>query len=139
MAGARQPGSQSKHAKWWFLSAVAIGVVVVVALFDWNWFRTPLASYLSHRSGRTVSIDGNLHVELAWAPRLVIEGVTFGNAPWSAEPVMARADRVSLRVDLASLWHRPAVLSEVVLTRPDIILEKDRDRRPNWERSARCG
>jgi uncharacterized protein involved in outer membrane biogenesis len=130
MEGARE--HRARFTTAWILLAIAAAIAVLVAVFDWNWLRGPLASYLSHRTGRAVAIDGNLRVELSRTPRLIAEAVSFGNAPWSTEPVMARAERVSLRLDLLSLWHRPVVLSDVVLSRPEIVLEKDDGGRANW-------
>ena len=131
MEGARQ--HRGKFTAAWILLTIAAAIAVLVAVFDWNWLRGPLASYLSHRTGRAVAIDGNLRVELSRTPRLVAEAVSFGNAPWSAQPVMARAERVGLTLDLPSLWHRPIVLTDVVLVRPEIVLEKNDDGRANWD------
>ena len=91
MTGAREHG-RAKFTVGWIVLAIAAGVAVLVAVFDWNWLRRPLATYLSHRTGRTVVIEGNLHVELSRTPRLVAEAVSLGNAAWSTEPVMARAE-----------------------------------------------
>ena len=113
--------------------AIVAVIAIGVALFDWNWLRGPLASYLSAKTGRSVTIDGDLKVELAAKPRVVIDAVSFGNAPWSAERTMARVERLSLRVDPASLWHAPVALSEVRLVRPEIVFEKDRDGHANWD------
>jgi hypothetical protein len=132
MKGAREY-ERAKFTAGWILLAIAAAIAVLVAIFDWNWLRGPLAGYLSHRTGRMVAIDGNLRVELSRTPRLIAEAVSFGNAPWSTEPVMARAERVSLKLDVPSLWLRPVVLSDVVLVRPEVVLEKDGNGRVNWD------
>jgi len=31
-----------------------------MALFDWNWLRGPMSTYLSSKFGRSVTINGNL-------------------------------------------------------------------------------
>jgi AsmA family protein len=122
--------------KWWVFLAIAAGIAVLIAVFDWNWLRGPLAGYLSAKSGRTVAIDGDLKLELAAKPRLIAHAVSFGNAPWSTDHVMARAERLSLRLDPASLWRAPVELSEVRLVRPEVVLEKDHDGRANWDFGA---
>jgi uncharacterized protein involved in outer membrane biogenesis len=128
--------ARREFRKGWILLALAAGIAALVALFDWNWLRSPLAHYLSAKTGRTVSIDGDLKVELAAKPRLIVHAVSFGNASWSADGVMARAERVSLRLDPMSLWHAPVALSEVALVRPQIVLEKDHDGHANWDLGA---
>src|SRR5262249_34876185 len=41
--------------------------------------------------------------------------------------------RVGVRAAAPSVWHRPAVLSDVVLVRPEIVLEKDDEGHANWD------
>jgi len=122
-----------RRAGAWILLAVAALIAALIALFDWNWLRGPLASYLTHKTGRAVAIDGDLRVDLSAGPRLVAHRVSFGNASWSKDAVMARADQVSVTLDLPSLWHRPVVLTEVALVRPQVVLEKDSGGRANWD------
>jgi uncharacterized protein involved in outer membrane biogenesis len=119
-------------AKWLWLVAIAAALAVAIAVFDWNWLRGPAASYLSHRIGRPVTIGG-LHVDLALHPRVVLDDVSVGNAAWSDQSVMARASRVAARLDLRSLWRRPAIFDEVALERADVLLEKGADGKANWD------
>ncbi|HUH94645.1 MAG TPA: AsmA family protein [Casimicrobiaceae bacterium] len=122
---------------------IALGVVAVIALtiafFDWNWLRGPVAGYLSERTGRAVAIEGNFSVELLRGPRIVAEAVSIGNAAWSSEPVMARAARVAVQIDLKSLWHRPLSLAEVGLERPRVLFEKSGDGKVNWDFAGGAG
>jgi uncharacterized protein involved in outer membrane biogenesis len=125
--------SDRAFAKWLIAVGVLAGIAVVIALFDWNWLRRPVAGYLSATTHRTVVIDGDLRVHLLGGPRLEVNAVSFGNAPWSAERVMAQAERVSVRLDAASLWHRPVALTEVTLVKPRVTLEEDDQGRANWD------
>jgi AsmA family protein len=122
-----------KFGKTWIFLVIAASIAVAILLFDWNWLRGPLSGYLSQRFGREVSIQGDFHVDLSAKPRLVAEAVVVGNAPWSAKQAMVRAERVSVRVDPASLWHPPVALTEVTLVRPRVLLEHNADGRANWE------
>ena len=88
----------------WITVAVVVLLAVVIALFEWNWLRGPLSSYMSARLGRPFAIEGDLNVELAAKPTLFADAVTVSNLPGSNEPVMLRAKRVALRVDPASLF-----------------------------------
>jgi len=119
--------------KAWILVAFAAGVAVTVAFFDWNWLRGPFASYMSAKLGRSVTIDGNLHVALSAEPLIAADSVTIGNPDWSTEPVMARAQRVAFRIKLASIFKRPFALTEVNLAQPRLLLERSADGRANWE------
>ena len=130
MGSAKRP---AKHGKLLGLVAVGAVVAIVIALFEWNWLRGPLSGYLSARFGRPVEIAGDLHVGLSSRPLLVIKDVSLGNPSWSSEPLMVRADQVSFRIDPVSLWKSPVVLTEVTLTRPRVLLERNADGHGNWE------
>jgi uncharacterized protein involved in outer membrane biogenesis len=118
--------------KVWVLAAIAAVVAITLALFDWNWLRGPLATYLSAKVGRPVRIEGNFHVELSTRPLLTADYVTVSNAPWASEPTMANAQRVKVRLSLRSLLFGPLVLHEASLVRPQLLLEKSADGRENW-------
>ncbi|HEX3633238.1 MAG TPA: AsmA family protein [Casimicrobiaceae bacterium] len=117
----------------WVLAAIAAIVAITLALFEWNWLRGPLASYLSAKVGRPVRIEGNLNVALSTRPLLTVDYVTVGNAAWGSEPTMASVQRVNVRLDLRSLLFGPLVLHEANLVRPRLLLEKSADGRENWE------
>ena len=44
---------------WVFVAVVAI-TAISLAVFEWNWLRSPFSNYLNGRIGRPVSIDGDL-------------------------------------------------------------------------------
>lgn len=117
----------------WIAVAVVAALVIVVALFEWNWLRPPLSSYMSARLGRPFAIDGDLNVELSVKPMLYAEAVTVANAPGLAEPMMLRAQRVALRVDPMSLLDGPLAFAELTLIAPRLLLERTADGHGNWE------
>lgn len=119
--------------KVWVLVAITTIVAITLALFDWNWLRGPLASYLSAKVGRPVAIEGDFHVAVSTRPLLTADYVTVGNAAWGSEPSMASAQRVSVRVGLWSLLVGPLVVHEANLVRPRLLLEKSEDGKENWE------
>ena len=116
-----------------FLIALAILAAVVIALFDWNWLRGPISTYLSGKFGRPVAINGNLRGEFALEPLLVADDVTLANTSWGSDPVMARAQQIALRLDVLSLFRPTTFLPEVSLVRPELLLERDADGRRNWD------
>ena len=75
----------------WILIAIAALVAVVVALFNWNWLRGPISSYISTKFGRPFVINGDLHGEFSLTPGLTADYVTLANTPLSINPLMARA------------------------------------------------
>src|SRR5258706_433805 len=114
-----------------FLGLILL-TVVVVALFDWNWLREPLARRISHATGRTFSINGDLDVHLSLPPRVIANDVVLGNAPWAREPAMAEIKRLDFRFDLLKLVGGKLAFPEVALSQPRIALEVGKDGTPNW-------
>ena len=104
-----------------------------MALFDWNWLRGPMSTYLSSKFGRSVTINGNLRGEFSLEPLLVAEDVTLANTSWGTDPLMARADQVAIRVQLLSLLRTVVSLPELTLVRPVVRLERDTEGHANWD------
>jgi AsmA family protein len=115
------------------LAAVAVILVGLVILFDWNWLRGAIESQVSGRLGRPFRINGDLEVELSLQPRIIVESAELANAPWGSDAPLARIDRVEVAVDLLKLLQGEIVLPEVRITKPDLLLETRPDGPPNWQ------
>jgi uncharacterized protein involved in outer membrane biogenesis len=115
------------------LAAVAVLLIGVLMLFDWNWLKGPIESQVAGRLGRQFLINGDLDVELSLQPRITIESAELGNAPWGSDAPMAKIDRAEVTVDLLKLIQGDIVLPEVRITRPDLLLETRPDGPPNWQ------
>ncbi|MEO8674044.1 MAG: AsmA family protein [Casimicrobiaceae bacterium] len=119
--------------KLWIAIAVVAGVAIALAFFEWNWLRGPISSYLSARWGRSVAINGDLRVELSTKPRLFADAVTLDNMPGAKDPVMARVQRVAVRIDLLSIFGDTISVPELALFQPRVLLERGADGHGNWE------
>jgi uncharacterized protein involved in outer membrane biogenesis len=105
------------------LATLAVALVALWLLFDWNWFKAPLERAVSNATGREFRIDGDLDVDLGRTITVSADRLRLANAPWSKEPRMGAADRVE--IDLAP-WPLLALrlhMKEVRATRADIWLE----------------
>src|ERR1700719_2317889 len=114
------------------LATMGVAVIVVVLFFPWNLLRGPIASYFGHQLGRPVAIAGDLNVKLGWTPRVQVDDVSIGNAPWSDEPQMVHVQRMNLRIELVSLFTGVPVVPAVELVEPQVLLEKNKDGATNW-------
>lgn len=114
------------------LASLLLATLILVAVFDWNWLRGPLAAAASARLGRPVAIEGNLDVH-PWSlrPRAEIHGLRIGQPAW-ARGDMARVDRLALQVELPPLLLGRVVLPYVEIRRPDVTLLRLADGRANW-------
>lgn len=120
------------------LAAVAGAVLVLVLLWDWNWFKGPVESLVSARTGRSFHIAGDLDVDLGRTTVVRAGGLALGNADWSAQPVMARAAMLELHVRLFPLLAGRVHLPELQLVRPDLLLETGEDG-GNWHFDGMAG
>ncbi|MGH6944920.1 MAG: AsmA family protein [Geminicoccaceae bacterium] len=124
----------SNRRRWIFgsLAAIVAILVLVLLLFDWNWLRGPIESYVSAKLERPFSIAGDLDVDLSLTPRITLHGVKIANAAWAGDAPMVEVERAEVTVDLSKLVRGKIVLPEVRISRPDLLLETRPDGPPNW-------
>ena len=112
------------------LVGLAIALLLLIILFDWNWFRHPLERYISEKTQRSFTIS-DLHVKLGFTPTIRMRDVYFSNADWSRQDPMARIEQVEFSVSLRDLPEK-ILIPRVALTKPDLVFEQDKDKRRNW-------
>jgi uncharacterized protein involved in outer membrane biogenesis len=113
--------------------AVLLVLVAVVALWDWNWFRPLVASRASAALGRPVTL-ANFSVRLGWVTQLVADQVVIANPPdFPAEPPFARAQRLTVNLDLGGLLReRSLVLPVIELDQPMVEARRLANGTTNW-------
>lgn len=131
----RAPAASGRRHRWAIvLALLALGLVVLIALWDWNWFKGPVERQVEARTGRSFAIEGDLDVDLDWStPTIRADGIRFGNAPWSRRPVMASAEGVEFTIRLWPLFKRQVVIPSLRLDRPELHLEMGPQRTGNWK------
>src|SRR6478672_8574996 len=110
------------------LSVVA-ALLLIILLFPWNVLRGPIASMVSSRLQRPVTID---HLAVRWgAPTdIQLDNLVIGNAAWSATQPMASFPSMILSFRLPSLLRMTP--DTVRLVRPDVLLERNAAGDGNW-------
>ncbi len=115
------------------LIAPVLLAVLYIAIFGWNWMRGPIERMTVEKTGRILSIRGDLKLKFGWpSPRIYADAVTFANPAWTIEKQMVTADAVEIIFDLPQLLRRNVVISEARLARPVVFLEQGADGRKNW-------
>lgn len=115
------------------LGVLFAALVLLLVLFDWNWFKRPLEMAVQASTGRQLRIDGDLDVDLGRVTRLTAYRISFANAEWSKEPVMASADRVEVGFEIwPLLFRREARIPEIRLVAPKLRLETGPQGAGNW-------
>ena len=81
------------------LGLVAASLIILFS-YDYNKFKPYIAQAAKEATGRELKLAGDLKLQLGFTPALVIENISFQNAPWGSRPEMARVKRFELEVAL---------------------------------------
>ena len=130
----RRPGKRGQRWLAVLVFLVAL-ILLVIALWDWNWFKGPVERAVQAKTGREFHIDGNLDVDLGRTLTVRADRLTFANAEWSKTPRMASADRAEIDLRAWPLLRGQIRIPEIRLTRPDLLLETapGKDQPGNWD------
>lgn len=112
---------------------IAIAAVIFVATLDWNRAKPYIAAGVSKATGRKLTIDGDLKVDLGWISRIRASQIRFENARWSKRPQMAEVGLLDVSVDLRQLFRWRFVLPSVSISQLKMFLEKNADGAANWD------
>jgi uncharacterized protein involved in outer membrane biogenesis len=115
---------------------VLVAVAIAVATIDLRTLVDPVLARVKAETGRALVVAGPIDLQLSFEPRIVLDDVSFGNAPWGAAQEMLRARRVEARVALLALLRRRVDVVELIVTEPRLALETDAQGRGNWELGA---
>jgi len=116
------------------LVVVVIGVLLVAPNFiPMDVYKTQITQAAERTTGRALTIDGDL--KIAFFPRFQIElnDVTFANREGASPEQMATMDQLGIGLEVMPLFRREVVIDRLVLTRPVMSLEIDRNGHGNWE------
>ena len=64
-------------------------LLLLIALWDWNWFKGPAERAVSSATGRAFHIDGDLGVDLGRTITVSADGLRLANPAWSQQAEMA--------------------------------------------------
>jgi uncharacterized protein involved in outer membrane biogenesis len=114
--------------------ALALLVAFIAAIWDWNWFRGPMARFASARMHREVTISGNLDVHLwSWNPTATLNGVHIANPGWAGRGQMADIARIAVRIRLVPLFTGQLDLLRLEFDDPKVTLWRDASGRATWD------
>ncbi len=128
-----------RFLKWTSATIVAVLAIsaLLIAILGWNWLRAPIERYTTVKTGRVLTIQGDLDVLWAWHsapgwPRVKAGQVSFANPAWARHPQMLTADAVEVTLGVAELFGGRMDFPQVRLKRPVVSLEQSPDGKKSW-------
>ncbi|WP_374764890.1 AsmA family protein [Yunchengibacter salinarum] len=100
------------------------GLVTTLSLVDWNDYRRDLATLASNRIGLSVDLGGDVSVSLLPRPSFTARQVVLRPLDGAKGDVVARADRIALRLGVGALLRGDLALKRVVLDGAALTLEQ---------------
>ncbi|MBS0334336.1 MAG: AsmA family protein [Proteobacteria bacterium] len=106
----------------------------MAAVWDWNWFRGPVARVASARMHRQVSIDGDLKVHLfSWQPSASVSGLRVANPAWAGPGDLADIDRLAVQIRLVPLFGGHLDMRLLEVDRPRLNLHRNDKGQATWD------
>ncbi len=110
-----------------------VAAAIAVHSLDLKSFIGPIQNRVRDATGRELKVNGGIDLKISLEPKVVIEDVALGNAPWGKTAQMITAKRVEVQVELLPLLHRDFQVRRFTLIDPVIALETDAKGTGNWE------
>lgn len=120
--------------KWGLAILVLLIAAAVVAVLtvDVNRFKPQIVAAVEEATGRKLDIAEDMKLSL-WPLGIGVKRVSFANAAWGTRPQMATIGEFTAQVDLIALIGGQVKIDSLVLNDVDLLLEKDRQGRANWD------
>ncbi|MFN2249334.1 MAG: AsmA family protein, partial [Candidatus Promineifilaceae bacterium] len=129
---------------------VTIGVLVIVCLvatvyvvlntYDYNKLKPLVARMVEEATGRKLSLEGKVNLEIGLMPTLVVTNIALANVSWGSQPQMIEIEKLQAQVRLLPLLHKDVEVNQIGLFGVKVLLETDANGQDNWdfpaERSA---
>ncbi len=110
-----------------------VALAVALESIDLRPHVQSLSEAVERQTGRRLEIAGGVDLDLLPRPRLRVGAIRFQNFASGTRPYMFSAERLEVTVALLPLLTGMLDVSEVVVIRPDLLLETDDAGRPNWQ------
>lgn len=101
--------------------------------FDLNKYKPMISKIVYEQTGRNLEIKGNASLGISLVPTLELEDVSFENAKWSVHPEMVKLARLDIKISLLPLLQKNVEINQIVLVKPEIYLEVNKDGVANWD------
>ena len=114
-------------------------IIVFAARFDPNAYKPEIAAAVERASGRKLGLNGPLSLGVSLIPTISAADVSLANPAGFSRPNMASLATLNARIALLPLLSGRIEIRSLVLVRPDIAIEINRDGESNLSFSPPAG
>jgi len=111
--------------------ALVVAAYVILSSYDFNKLKPMIAREVKKATGRELTLDGNIELDVGFTLGLSAEEVSFQNAPWGSRPDLAKIRRVKVQVAALPLIFGNIDVKRLILVEPDILVETDSSGKSN--------
>jgi uncharacterized protein involved in outer membrane biogenesis len=109
------------------------GIAVFVATFDPNSRKPQIIAAVQAATGRELTIGGRIGLSISLQPTLEVSDVSFSNPPGFSRPQMATLQKLELQLALIPLLSKEIRVAQLVVRKPDLLLETNAKGQSNWD------
>ncbi len=95
-------------------------------------FRGKIESLVSEATGRKLSIDGHIDINLFPDPEVIVNNVSLANAKWGSEPVMMKVGHADASINFMSIFSDLFIVRQINVNDVSVLLEKNEQAVSNW-------
>jgi len=115
------------------LVAVVVSAVAYVLNLDPNNHKDRITAYVEKETGRKLSFDGVIDLDIGSTTKLVVRDVTFANAEWAKVPQMLSLERLELDVRILPLLSGYVDIERLFIRGVNGDIEFDNEGRSNLD------
>ncbi|WP_169337445.1 AsmA family protein [Kiloniella laminariae] len=126
------------------VSVAIIFMLLIVAVLagpgfvDWNRYKEEITSQAVALTGRKLTIEGDLSLQILPRPSFSAKGVAFENASGGSQASMVRLEELGVTIAIFPLLSGSLQVEEVILRKPVVYIEKLSNGQGNWELSPQA-
>lgn len=102
-------------------------------VMDSSYYEARIVDMVLEKTGRKMTLDGEIQMDLFPDLAITLERVSLSNAPGFSSTPMIKIRHLHGNLRLMQLWTDPFVLDHLFATGVQIILERDATGKNNWD------
>jgi AsmA family protein len=139
-AATTAPVRRRRHLGLYILGIIAVAIIAVVTLWNWDWLLPIVEAQASTALGRKVTAQ-HMHVQLGRTTTVALDGVQVANPDgFPADKPFAQIAKLTVAADVMAYVHgRHIVIPQIIVDQPVIEADQDAGGNANWNLATSGG